>query len=228
MEWTSVSLRVFRSVAERGSFSAAAASLGYTQSAVSRQIASLERAAGGLLFLRSADGTRLTDAGRVLLAHATQALDVVDQGYDTLHDRAENRSRLRVGAFTTTAMVLLPSTITALQRLHPGLVVESREGSTISLLRSLRAGTLDAAIIGQQPPFALPADGGLPIAMTPLIQGELVVALPENSAVGTSGEATLAELSTLTWISGPADETDSAPGPLFHSDRGWFTRLGTG
>lgn len=232
MEWTSVSLRVFRSVAERSSFSAAAASLGYTQSAVSRQIAGLERAADAALFLRSANGARLTEVGRILLAHATQALDLVDQGYDTLHDRAHNRPRLRVGVFTTTAMVLLPSMVTTLQQLHPGLVVETREGSTTALLRSLRAGALDAAIIGQQPPFALPEDSGLPIMTTPLIQGELVVALSEDSAVGTTGEATLAELSSLPWISGPAGEIGLGTWPalpqrpqVLHRARDWMTKF---
>ena len=56
-----VALRVFREVAERGTFTAAATALGYTQSAVSRQIASLERAAGARLLERRREGVRLTD-----------------------------------------------------------------------------------------------------------------------------------------------------------------------
>jgi DNA-binding transcriptional LysR family regulator len=59
-------LRVFREVAERGTLTAAAAALGYTQSAVSRQIASLERAAGVPLLERRSDGVRLTSAGYVV------------------------------------------------------------------------------------------------------------------------------------------------------------------
>lgn len=232
MEWTSVSLRVFRAVAERGSFTAAASTLGYTQSAVSRQVAALERAAEVSLFIRSADGARLTDPGRVLLAQATRALDLVDQADATLHDRSRFRPRLRIGAFTTTAMVLLPPAITWLQRLHPGIVVETREGSTTSVLRGLRAGTLDAGIVAQQPPFSLPEGGGLPLATTPLMEDELVVAVPQDSAVGTTGHASLVDLESLTWIGGPPGELGLGawPGlpqkpPAVHHARDWTTKF---
>src|SRR4051794_41915564 len=63
-------LRVLREVAHQGSFSAAGDSLGYTQSAVSQQIAALEREAGSTLVERNARGVRLTDAGRALVEHA--------------------------------------------------------------------------------------------------------------------------------------------------------------
>src|ERR671917_1340053 len=63
-------LRVLREVAAKGSFSAAADALNYTQSAVSQQIAALEREAGTRLVERSARGVRLTEAGRALVRHA--------------------------------------------------------------------------------------------------------------------------------------------------------------
>src|SRR5204863_3736606 len=63
-------MRVLREVAARGSFSAAAEALSYTQSAVSQQIAALERETGTVLVERGARGVRLTDAGRVLVDHA--------------------------------------------------------------------------------------------------------------------------------------------------------------
>src|SRR6188472_217330 len=67
-------MRVLREVAARGSFSAAADSLAYTQSAVSQQIAALEREAGTTLVERNARGVRLTDAGRALVDHADAIL----------------------------------------------------------------------------------------------------------------------------------------------------------
>src|SRR4051794_41887262 len=67
-------MRVLREVAARGSFSAAADALAYTQSAVSQQIAALEREAGTRLVERSARGVRLTDAGRALVEHADAIL----------------------------------------------------------------------------------------------------------------------------------------------------------
>src|SRR5262245_19468404 len=81
MDFTDVSLtalRVFCAVAQQGTFTAAASSLGYTQSAVSRQIASLERFAGAELLERRRDGVRLTEAGRVVMRHATVVLDEID------------------------------------------------------------------------------------------------------------------------------------------------------
>ena len=80
MDFTDVSLtalRVLRAVAEQGTFTAAAASLGYTQSAVSRQIAAIERAAGTELLERRRDGARLTPAGRVVMRRATVVLDEI-------------------------------------------------------------------------------------------------------------------------------------------------------
>src|SRR3954465_3043814 len=67
-------MRVLREVAQRGSFSAAADALAYTQSAVSQQIAALEREAGTRLVERNARGVRLTDAGRARGEHAEASL----------------------------------------------------------------------------------------------------------------------------------------------------------
>ncbi|GAA3369364.1 hypothetical protein GCM10017744_088750 [Streptomyces antimycoticus] len=81
MDFTDVSLtalRVFRAVAEQGTSTAAAASLGYTQSAVSRQTAAIERVAGAELLERRRDGVRLTAAGRVVMRRAAVVLDEID------------------------------------------------------------------------------------------------------------------------------------------------------
>src|SRR3954464_4242700 len=67
-------MRVLREVSRRGSFSAAAESLAHTQSALSQQIAALEREAGTRLVERNARGVRLTDAGRALVGHADAIL----------------------------------------------------------------------------------------------------------------------------------------------------------
>src|SRR5256886_16345737 len=71
-------LRVLRGVAERGSFTAAATALGYTQSAVSRQVAALEAALGVPVFQLHRTRVRLTAHGRAVLRHATAALDEID------------------------------------------------------------------------------------------------------------------------------------------------------
>ena len=73
-------LRVLREVAQHGTFTAAASALGYTQSAVSRQIASLERAAGVTLVRRHHSGVRLTPAGHIVLRRAVAAIEQIDAG----------------------------------------------------------------------------------------------------------------------------------------------------
>ena len=71
-------MRVLREVAQRGSFSAAAEALSFTQSAVSQQIAALEREAGTTLVERGARGVRMTDAGRALVEHTDGCLEIID------------------------------------------------------------------------------------------------------------------------------------------------------
>src|SRR5690242_11797202 len=78
MSLTLDGLQVLRSAAALRSFSAAGEALGYSQSAVSRKIAALEDAVGAALFERAPRGVRLTEAGAVLLEHATAALDELD------------------------------------------------------------------------------------------------------------------------------------------------------
>ena len=85
-------LPTFREVARRGSFAAAADVLWLTPSAVSQQIAALEREVGATLFERSSRGVRLTEAGQRLLAHADALLDRLAQAEAHLHASAEHRT----------------------------------------------------------------------------------------------------------------------------------------
>ena len=149
MDFTDVSLpglRVFREVAERGTLTSAAAALGYTQSAVSRQIASLERAARMPLLERRHDGVRLTAAGHVVLRHAATVLDQIDATARELAGLPAEAGTVRLGWFTSAGAWLLPRAIAALRRSHPAITVTTREGSTPSLVRALRAGSVDFAV----------------------------------------------------------------------------------
>src|SRR3954453_4822738 len=100
-----VGLRVVREVGRRGSFSAAAERLGYTQSAVSRQVALMEQAAGRALFERHARGVRLSQAGAVVVRRAEAVLTELEAARHDLDDLddldAQPPGRLRVGAFST-------------------------------------------------------------------------------------------------------------------------------
>jgi molybdate transport repressor ModE-like protein len=98
MDLSTTSLRVLREVAERGSFSAAAVELGYTQSGISRQVAVLEQEVGHRLFERRTGGVRLTSAGQALLRHAAVVLDELEAARRELAGESTDRVEVRLGA----------------------------------------------------------------------------------------------------------------------------------
>src|ERR1043165_5375294 len=113
-------LRVLREVAVRGSFSAAAEALAYTQSAVSQQVAALERETGTRLVERGVRPVRLTDAGRALLAHAEAGLGRLDEAEQELGEIAGlRRGRLRLASFPTPLAPPLPRAVAAVSRPPP-------------------------------------------------------------------------------------------------------------
>src|SRR3954452_20286617 len=115
-------LRVLREVAARGSFSGAAEALSYTQSAISQQIAALEREAGTVLVERNARGVRLTEAGRALVGHADAILARLDAAERDLESIAGLRGgRLRVVAFLSAAASLMPLAVAEFRRRHPAV-----------------------------------------------------------------------------------------------------------
>src|SRR5215211_3602197 len=116
-------LRVLREVAATGSFSAAAVALGYTQSAVSRQVAALEAAAGRQLFERRHDGARLTPAGGRLLARAATVLAELDAARRELDGLATAAGAVRLGAFPSAGAALVPAALGGLVRTRPELEV---------------------------------------------------------------------------------------------------------
>src|SRR4029453_6351407 len=102
-------LRVLREVAAHGSFSAAADALAYTQSAVSQQIAALERETGNKLVERGARGVRLPDAGRALVEHPEAILSRLNDAEAELEAIAGLKGgRLRLAAFPSVAASMIP------------------------------------------------------------------------------------------------------------------------
>jgi DNA-binding transcriptional LysR family regulator len=204
-------LRILREVASRGSFTAAAESLGYTQSAISRQVAGLETAAGSQLFERTARGVRLTDAGGALLRRAGTVLDEVDAAQRELEGMSELASgRLRVGAFPTAVAALLPRTLRAFRERHPGVDASLREGSTSSQIRRLIAGSADVAVIGVLPQRQAPRDRR--ITLEHLIDDPLLLAVGLNHPLARRRTVNLDDLVTERWIAGSAKADDSMLG----------------
>src|SRR4051794_39735629 len=140
-------LRVLREVANHGSFSAAAEALSYTQSAVSQQIAALEREAGARMVERSARGVRLTDAGRALVSHADVILARLADAEDELQAIAGLRGgRLRVAAFPSACATLMPLAVRRFRELHPGVELSLQPAEPDEGLALLRTGEADVAL----------------------------------------------------------------------------------
>src|SRR3954453_4563461 len=155
-------MRVLREVAVHGSFSAAAEALSFTQSAVSQQIAALERETGTTLVERSARGVRLTDAGRALVKHTDAILARLTEAESELEAIAGLRGgRVRMAAFESAAATLMPPAIAEYRSRHPAVELSMALSEPEDSLPQLRAGELELAVIfGGSVARAHPIGGG--------------------------------------------------------------------
>src|SRR5436853_4918297 len=113
-------MRILREVAARGSFSAAAEALSYTQSAVSQQIAALEREVGTKLVERNARGIRLTDAGEALVRHTEAVIANLAEAEAELEAIAGIRGgRVRLASFPSAGSAIIPQAIANFRSRHP-------------------------------------------------------------------------------------------------------------
>ncbi|KAB2390461.1 LysR family transcriptional regulator [Actinomadura montaniterrae] len=225
-------LRVFREVAERGTLTAAATALGYTQSAVSRQIASLERAAGTPLLHRRHDGVRLTPAGQIVLRRAATVVDQLDATARELAGLPDEHATVRLGWFTSAGAWLLPTALTALHRTHPAITVTTREGSTPALVRALRAGTIDLALLASAPPFRPPDDQTPALVLRTLTERGLRVAVPETHPLARGEAIDVTDLHGQRWIAGTGQERVMGVWPglderphIAHTARDWLAKV---
>lgn len=234
MDVSLVGLRVFREVAQCGTLTAAAAALGYTQSAVSRQIAALERATGAELLERRRDGVRLTPAGHVVLRRAAAALDQVDAAERELAGLPAQAGTVRLGWSASAGASLVPGALAALRRTHPGITVTTREGSTPALARALRAGRLDLALLGSAPPFRPPDTESPPLEVRTLAERALRLAAPAAHPLAGGDSVDLADLRGQRWVvsasSGEERLTGVWPGlderpEIAHTARDWLAKL---
>lgn len=231
-ELSPTGLRVLLAVAERGSFTAAAVALGYTQSAVSRQVAGLERATGRMLFERHRDGVRLTATGSRLLPRARHIVEELEAALaDT---RTIPSGRVRLGGFPIATASFVPDVLARLRAERPNLLVTYREATTSALVRSVRAGTLDLALVAQSPPFR-PLDAESPaLDVWTLVERDLVVAVGLDHPLANRRAVEVEELLGLVWVGSAAEGGDSLmgvwPGLAERADlryvvRGWLGKL---
>jgi|SRR5690606_20378188 len=140
-------LRLLRELAYRGTIAAVARALAYTPSAVSQQLAALEREAGVPLLERSGRAVRLTPAARELIEHTEQVLAGLQRADAALAAaRGRLTAALHIGAFPSAARVLLPPALVSLGADHPGLELRVTELDPMLAAEQVRSGDLDAAL----------------------------------------------------------------------------------
>ena len=191
-------LRVFREVVERGSFSAAAEALSFTQPAVSRQIATLEREAGAQLIERMPRGIRLTEAGRILVGHTEAILGRMAAARTQIDAVARLQAgRLRIGSFSTANATVVPRAIAAFSRDHPGVELSLTEGVSSSLIPRLRAGELDVSVATDPSGHELED-----LVVAELVEDPMLVALPLGHPLAHKPRLRMRDLRHETWIEG--------------------------
>ena len=190
--------RTFMTVCRLGSLSAAAAELGYTQSAVSRQIAGLERQVGAPLVERHARGIRPTAAGEAFRHHAQAVVNEAERAIRAARDARDGSSArpLAVGATPSLAAGVVPAAMRRLLdetgplpwNLVPALTGELHERAV--------GGELDIAIVTDAPP-GLPSDPRLDRHFLGI--DEMVVVLPVGHHLAGSGPTRIEELASESW-----------------------------
>jgi DNA-binding transcriptional LysR family regulator len=192
-------MRVLREVAARGSFSAAAEALSFTQSAVSQHVAALERETGTQLVERGSRGIRLTDAGRVLIGHADAILARIESAEEDLAALAGLRGgRLRLISFQSGNATLAPRAVAAFHERHPHVELSMQEAEPDLAGPRLRAGEADLALVYDHPsvPDMLPDD----LELVHLLDDPYDIILPSRHPLAKRRRISLSDLADAPWI----------------------------
>jgi DNA-binding transcriptional LysR family regulator len=188
-------LRVLREVAERGSFSAAADALSYTQSAVSQQIAALEAETGMTLLERGSRGVRLTEAGRTLVEHTEGILARLAAAEEELAALAGLRGgQLRMASFPTAGATLMPVAIAAFRASYPEVELTLAEGEPEEIAPRLRVGEFDLALLFEF------GEAEADLKRVELLEDPLYLALPRGHRLAGKRTLRLGELRGEAWV----------------------------
>jgi DNA-binding transcriptional LysR family regulator len=197
-------LRVLAEVISRGSFSGAADSLSYTQSAVSQAIARLEAETGTPLVVRDRRGIRPTAAGATLAAHAETILAQIEAAEAELAAVLGVRGgRLRMASFPSAGATLMPLAIATFRARHPDVALTLAEGEPEDIAPRLRAGEFDLALLFEFPGARDRPGAGL--RNVTLFEDPMHVALPAEHPLATKRKLTLVDLRDEEWVQTSAD-----------------------
>ncbi|WP_324784829.1 LysR family transcriptional regulator [Streptomyces sp. H51] len=198
-------LRTLDALARHGSVSGAAEGLHVTTSAVSQQMAKLEREVGQQLLARNGRGVRLTDAGRLLAEHAARILSQVALAQSDLEaQRGQVVGELRLAAFPTALRGLFPAALAALRVDHPALRVRSREVAPEEGVRAVLRGDADLAVVLDWYNKPLPMPDGL--AKASILDDPVEVAMTEDHPLAGRDEVDLDDFADDEWVAWPEGE----------------------
>jgi len=194
-------LRIVRAISDTGSITGAAATLGFSQPAISQHLRRLEARLGVAIVERVGRGIRLTEAGRVLARHAPAVTLAVDAAAEELAQLRGLRTGVaRLVAFPSASPVVVPRLIAALAAAHPGLSVTYLEAEPPEAVEAVREDRADIALT-----FSYPGDRDDPhrtsargLTVRSAGRDDLMLVLP----TGHAAVRHVGELSGETWIAG--------------------------
>ncbi|MGP3991844.1 LysR family transcriptional regulator [Streptomyces sp. 3N207] len=205
---TPIQLQAIRDVVATGSLRTAAKRLGYTPSAVSQQIASVERVLGVKLFERSARSVRPTEAGAQLARRAARLLAELDAAEDEMRSFADaERGRLHLGSFWSAGFRLVPAVLADFLCDRPQVDVRYEEGDPQVTTPAVVDGRLDLAVVFEYGtvPHNWPSD----LDMTLILEEPLYVLVPTGHRLSGKQHVQVGDLSRERWIC-YREDTDAA------------------
>jgi DNA-binding transcriptional LysR family regulator len=201
MLWSLERLRVLDAVASYGSITAAAEALHVTTSAVSQQLAKLEREAGTQLVQRSGRGIRLTEAAELLAGHAASILSLAERAQADIDAYSGTvTGRLIIASLPTASRGLAAPALRLLRNSHPDLGVSLTEADSGEAIELVERGGADLAIVHDWTNAPLPVPEGL--ARTLLLEDVADIAVPAAHPLAGRPGADLAEFGPGPWICG--------------------------
>ena len=207
-------LRALDALAKCGTVHAAAVALHCTPSAISQQLAKLERETGTVLCEKDGRGLRLTDAGRLLAASAVTVFQEVERAEAALAaHHAVVGGRVTIATFATGCRALLPAALVSLHESHPALATSLLELNPYEAMSALNRGEADVAVVDDWPEVSLALPAGLSYVELGIDTADLIV--PSDHALAKAERVTLEHVRDERWIASP-------PGTICHD---WLMRV---
>ena len=194
-------LKVLREVIARGSFSGAAESLHLSQSAVSQQIAVLEREVGIPLLERTSDGPKLTSAGEALMEHGDAVICRLEEAERELAQIAGlEGGRLRLASFSTANATLMTRALSRFRERFPKVELEFMEADPEATFPGLKRGDFDLSIVFDYPAF--PLDFSRDVEAELIFEEPMRVALPPGHPLAAAKSVRIEDLAEEDWLCG--------------------------